>query len=578
MKMNNGRAAKRKLCKQLAVVMAAFSLLLNNIIFIGEKSSFLEHLAMRIPSSSSFTKTQKLQQQQQDGHKSFLNVRPVGLNQCATVRFRSDIHPTGANKDTSYKVDEAMEILRQQRIKNGNDTRLSVGLVFVDNPNFFVSLKSVFHFFHFVEFLVVAYTELHRLQAAMTGTTEIADIVDANEKGMQQHAAATLKAVQVPWLYVPLFTRQEICGAAQGINCLILQMVLKANITEQQQQEQQQQISGIDIFGVESNDNITRQVHEAFTGILKKRDQKGVAVDPLRRNELQSSSADLVLLVDRQSCKLEAKKKQNLGKIWTHYIADNVDDTMSQRPSRRFPAEQWHADVQTALGYTLYPHSSVGINNRTQKEEEEESKIGAASALVTVCYIDRQRTNRRLPDSFHNWLVEYLQSHPQFDFLHVHMERYAALDQLRLAASCRIMLGVHGNGLSHVAWMTPQSSSALVEFFFDFQFRYDYCTLSQLFGLRYFALWNGFVLNPERLARRDPQMLREFSRFSKEAKMNPLTVANRLQLAQPALQDFLESILNESTESRIDEQNIPLVSVRIDERSDSSIVSNASSS
>jgi Glycosyltransferase 61 len=611
-------------------------------VFMFCEDSFLQQRLASLPrtrisisstSSASTVVTAALRQDESSSSSSsFLNVRPIGLTQCTTVRFRSeDDDPEEESASVSYTVEQAMDIIitrqqQQHQQTNKLSPTLRVGLVFVENPTDFVSLsKGVFHLFHFLEFLVVAYTELHRLQQAAAMVVVSDMMMNKTLNATTSAGASTLHAVQVPWLYLPLMTRQEICGAAHGMNCLILNMILTASIPSTSSTRQQQ---GVAIFGVESNDNITRHVHEAFAGVWPKRKQQQQQQQRLDEDALfqeasflhKSSStsssfsqqqqhfADLVLLIDRHACKRQ--QKQRIQKMWTNYIADNnnVDVNMNNsdgsnnvgsandnndnvswqtRPSpsssRRFPAELWHADVMTALGDTLYPppsgigavvatttHAHAASNDDAENENSSVSSFTSNKPAVvpatTICYIDRQGTNRRLPDAFHDWLVGYLESHEQLDFVHLHMENYAALDQIRLAASCRVLLGAHGNGLSHVAWMQPSASTlsgvgsvdnvgAVVEVFFDYPFYYDYATLSQLFRLRYFALWNGHVLDAQRIAQRNVTILQEtrsvllenqtkYSSFAQESQANPDAVAQRLQVAQAALQIFLESILH----------------------------------
>jgi hypothetical protein len=103
-----------------------------------------------------------------------LNVHPVGLQgRCVTFRFRG--------KNESMSMDEAVDYLQtttaatmySDPASQGsiNKRPLHVGIVFVDEPDGFLSLAhGVFHLFHFLEFLAVGYTELHRLASAGTGT------------------------------------------------------------------------------------------------------------------------------------------------------------------------------------------------------------------------------------------------------------------------------------------------------------------------------------------------------------------------------------------------------------------------
>jgi hypothetical protein len=48
----------------------------------------------------------------------------------------------------------------------------------------------------------------------------------------------------------------------------------------------------------------------------------------------------------------------------------------------------------------------------------------------------------------------------------VEAEKMTKEEQLNLAARTTILLGVHGNGLTHLLWMPPTPTSAVIEMFF----------------------------------------------------------------------------------------------------------------
>ncbi len=56
----------------------------------------------------------------------------------------------------------------------------------------------------------------------------------------------------------------------------------------------------------------------------------------------------------------------------------------------------------------------------------------------------------------------------------VSMDKLHRDDQIRLAARTTIMLGVHGNGLTHLLWMKPTPRATVIEFFFPQGFAHDY--------------------------------------------------------------------------------------------------------
>jgi hypothetical protein len=52
------------------------------------------------------------------------------------------------------------------------------------------------------------------------------------------------------------------------------------------------------------------------------------------------------------------------------------------------------------------------------------------------------------------------------------------------------MLGVHGNGLSHLLFMKPSRVSAVIEMFFPGGFAHDYHWTSRALGMDHYAVWN----------------------------------------------------------------------------------------
>lgn len=85
-----------------------------------------------------------------------------------------------------------------------------------------------------------------------------------------------------------------------------------------------------------------------------------------------------------------------------------------------------------------------------------------------VTYISRQSSRRRLTPESHADLVQALEAHSAakgWDLKIVEAEKMTKEEQLDLAARTTIMLGVHGNGLTHLLWMPATPRSAVIEMF-----------------------------------------------------------------------------------------------------------------
>lgn len=62
--------------------------------------------------------------------------------------------------------------------------------------------------------------------------------------------------------------------------------------------------------------------------------------------------------------------------------------------------------------------------------------------------------------------------------------------QVRLAARSTILMGVHGNGLTHLLWMKPTPRSTVIEFFYPGGFAYDYEFTARGLGIQHYAMWD----------------------------------------------------------------------------------------
>ena len=299
----------------------------------------------------------------------------------------------------------------------------TVGVEFLEAEDGFHSIAKhdVFHYYHFMEFLVMAYT-----------------LVPASST--------------VSWLYVPHMSTDEICGLAGGMNCLIAKMMLGEQVH---------------VHGLESNPELLQEVHPVYRGESPKR--IAFAPEPWvplpnqddRYREMQRE-VDAVVLIHRRECLREQHKRMH--KMWSNYMDD-------------FPFERWSQ---------VLPHSS---NDR-----------------LVVAYIDRQNTSRRLPDAMHEWLIHSLaHMDPRIDFRQLHMEDLQPMEQFQAAAQADVLLGVHGNGLTHLFWMPP--NRYVVEMYDHYPFQYDYASAAQMMQHRYLGLSNGRVLNEVKIRNRDAKML-----------------------------------------------------------------------
>ncbi|KZT55619.1 hypothetical protein CALCODRAFT_421035, partial [Calocera cornea HHB12733] len=124
---------------------------------------------------------------------------------------------------------------------------------------------------------------------------------------------------------------------------------------------------------------------------------------------------------------------------------------------------------------------------------------GPGPGRPVVTYISRQGTKRRLVEEDHDALVAALEAGQEslgYDLRVVRMEDLAKAEQVALAAQTTIMLGVHGNGLTHLLWMARSPRSALLEVHYPGAFRVDYEVAAKQLGHQYRGFWNDtYVLS-----------------------------------------------------------------------------------
>ncbi|KAK0199276.1 hypothetical protein DFS33DRAFT_1267094 [Desarmillaria ectypa] len=116
---------------------------------------------------------------------------------------------------------------------------------------------------------------------------------------------------------------------------------------------------------------------------------------------------------------------------------------------------------------------------------------------VVITYISRQGTpRRRLTDEAHDSLVTALQELVErkkdegWELNVMQAERMSKDAQLHAAARTTILLGVHGNGLTHLLFMPPTKVSTVIEIFYPGGFAHDYHWTTRALGMSHVVVWN----------------------------------------------------------------------------------------
>ncbi len=120
---------------------------------------------------------------------------------------------------------------------------------------------------------------------------------------------------------------------------------------------------------------------------------------------------------------------------------------------------------------------------------------------VMITYISRQGTpRRRLTDEAHDSLVTALQELVErkkdegWELSVMQAEQMSKDAQVHAAARTTILLGVHGNGLSHLLFMPPTRVSTVIEIFYPGGFAHDYHWTTRALGMSHVVVWNDTLV------------------------------------------------------------------------------------
>ncbi|KAF9450770.1 hypothetical protein P691DRAFT_809605 [Macrolepiota fuliginosa MF-IS2] len=164
------------------------------------------------------------------------------------------------------------------------------------------------------------------------------------------------------------------------------------------------------------------------------------------------------------------------------------------------------------LGEVQVPQQDLDIRGAGEGSDEILNGVGVEAQKylpmpdkVVITYISRQSTSRRkLVREDHDVLVQELKvlvdrkneeaqkdkAKKEWELNVMEAEKMTKDEQVRAAARTTIMLGVHGNGLTHLVWMKPSKVSTVIEMFYPEGFAHDYQWTSRSLGMAHFAVWN----------------------------------------------------------------------------------------
>ncbi|KAF8996220.1 hypothetical protein BDQ17DRAFT_1226488, partial [Cyathus striatus] len=176
-----------------------------------------------------------------------------------------------------------------------------------------------------------------------------------------------------------------------------------------------------------------------------------------------------------------------------------IGSTLDLKPPDHFWEDLRQRTIKNALGFV----PQLNLQGVVESPEAQ------ATVLPMVMYISRQDTGRRLNDAAHEDLVdamEKLEDEGVCIFVLAQMEYMSLQEQIELASKSTVIIGVHGNGLTHQLWMKPSPRSAVFEIMYPkgdvngdvfkcfTAYVYDYEMLSRNMDHKHYAVWNDTLV------------------------------------------------------------------------------------
>ncbi|WWC96890.1 hypothetical protein V866_003765 [Kwoniella sp. B9012] len=154
------------------------------------------------------------------------------------------------------------------------------------------------------------------------------------------------------------------------------------------------------------------------------------------------------------------------------------------------------------------PYRQKLLRNLHLSQPPVRAKVGKALDVIPkIVYLDRQETDRKLSDDDHTGLLEVLRNLKKDGKAEVgvpHLSEMGFRNQVKAVKGADIIIGIHGNGLTHQMWM-PEGG-IVIELFIPDAFLRDYQVLSQALGHRHIAIWNDRILPPSEWETIDGQL------------------------------------------------------------------------
>ncbi|KAJ7288264.1 hypothetical protein C8J57DRAFT_1279634 [Mycena rebaudengoi] len=202
----------------------------------------------------------------------------------------------------------------------------------------------------------------------------------------------------------------------------------------------------------------------------------------------------LVLLTDRSA----AHHGDICGSKTQRIAAEAVEAMRTTKQLVGFHVGGWWEPVRSAVLRFAGADVTAFANTDMQVvlSEDKSNLELPMPAKVLITYISRQSAGqRKLTPESHDGLVSALtelvdRKGATWELKVVEAEKLTKDEQLQIIAQTTILLGVHGNGLSHLCFMPPTRISTVIEIFYPGGFAHDYQWTTHALGMTHFAVWN----------------------------------------------------------------------------------------
>lgn len=198
---------------------------------------------------------------------------------------------------------------------------------------------------------------------------------------------------------------------------------------------------------------------------------------------------DRAIIVSR-----ETSGRHPLSSKWFKMISS----TMSITPAPEFFEPLRRTVIANLLGYLPLLNTRGAVSGLAPSHAETVVPSNdIKSDVPVVTYISRQGGARRLSDADHEGLVQSLRDLESEGICRVNvvrMETMSVKEQVAVASRSTVLIGVHGNGLTHEIWMPPSSRSTVIEIFTPNGYLFDYEILAQNLGHKHYGVWNDTLI------------------------------------------------------------------------------------